>query len=230
MKTVGIIGGVGPETTAEFYLETIFSCYKKNKINRPPILIWSLPLEYKIEEDLIAKAYGEERYIPYLIKAAKRLEFGGADFLVIPSNSLHAYIKDVRKSVNIPVLSILEETINFLKGKKVNEVGIIATFSTIKNKLYEKFLNKENIKQIIPDEKDQLKIGKLINNLVLNRYDDTDRKELIKIIQNLTKKGLKTILLACTDLQLLAPKIDGVGIFDTMKILVDATVNKILEC
>ena len=82
MKTVGIIGGLGPETTSEFYLEIVFGCYQKNKESRPPILIWNVPLEYRIEEDLLKKAIGEERYIPYLTEAAKRLDKGGADFLV----------------------------------------------------------------------------------------------------------------------------------------------------
>ena len=67
MKTVGIIGGLGPETTSEFYLEIVFGCYKKNKENRPPILIWNVPLKYEIEEDLLMKATGEERYAPYPI-------------------------------------------------------------------------------------------------------------------------------------------------------------------
>lgn len=229
MKTVGIIGGLGPETTSEFYLEIIFSCYKKNKVNRPPILIWNVPLEYKVEEDLITKAIGEERYISYLIDAAKRLESGGADFLVMPCNSLHIFIEEIRKSVDIPVLSILEETASFLKNKNINKVGIIATLSTIKNKLYETYLIKNQIKQIIPIKSDQKEIGKLINNLVLNRYDDVDRKKLIKMIENLTKKGLSTVILACTDLQLLTPKIKGIQVFDTMKILADSTVNKLLE-
>ena len=122
MKTIGIIGGLGPETTSEFYLEIVFECYKKNKEQRPPILIWNVPLKYKIEEDLLEKAEGEERYIPYLIEAAKKLEKAGADFLVIPCNSVHAFIKEVRNSVKIPVLSILEETAKFLKNKNISKV------------------------------------------------------------------------------------------------------------
>lgn len=228
MKTVGIIGGLGPETTSEFYLEIIFSCYQKNKINRPPILIWNVPLEYNIEEDLITKAIGGERYLPYLTDAAKRLESGGADFLVMPCNSLHIYIEEIRKSVKIPVLSILEETANFLETKMIKKVGIIATLSTIKNKLYEQFLFKKNISQIIPDNSQQSEIGKLINNLVLKRYDEVDKNKLIRIIQDLAvNKDLSTVILACTDLQLLNPKIEGVQIFDSMKILADVTVETI---
>jgi len=117
MKTAGIIGGLGPETTSQFYLEIIFSCFQTNKTARPPLLIWSIPLEYQIESDLITKAEGEERYIPYLVDAAKRLENGGADFIVIPCNSAHIFIDVVRKAVKIPVLSIVEETTKFLSGK-----------------------------------------------------------------------------------------------------------------
>ena len=122
MKTVGIIGGLGPETTSEFYLDIIFSCYKKTKEARPGIIIASVPLPYQIEEDLITKNIGSERYIPFLVNEAKRLEKAGADFLVMPCNSLHVFIKEIRNAVDIPVLSIVEETVKFLKKNNLNLV------------------------------------------------------------------------------------------------------------
>lgn len=84
MRTVGIIGGLGPETTSEFYLEIIFNCYENNKIQRPPILLLNVSIKYEIENDLLIQSSGEERYIPYLTKAAQILEFAKADFLVMP--------------------------------------------------------------------------------------------------------------------------------------------------
>lgn len=229
MKTVGIIGGLGPETTSEFYLEIIFSCYEKNKNNRPPILLWNVPLSYQIEEDLITKAEGEERYIPYLIDAAQRLEKGGADFIVMPCNSLHAFIEEIRKSVKVPVLSILEETASFLKKQGISEVGILATTTTINRKLYENHLAKIGIKQITPDDFQQAKIGKMINNLVLGRHNNNDRKELLAIIDSFGTKNIKTVILACTDLQLLIPHHDTMKVYDTMKIFIEATVDYILS-
>jgi len=229
MKTVGIIGGLGPETTSEFYLEIVFGCYQKNREMRPPILIWNVPLKYEIEEDLLMKATGEERYIPYLIESAKRLERGGADFLVMPCNSLHIFIEEIRKSVKIPVLSILEETTRFLKSKGISKVGIIATKSALERKLYENALQKEGIKQIKPDDFELAKIGKIINNIVLNRHANKDRYELIKIINNFEKKDVKHVILACTDLQLLIPEHHKLEIYDTMKIFADATVEEILK-
>jgi aspartate/glutamate racemase len=68
MKTVGIIGGLGPETTAEFYLDIVFSCQKKDKTARPAILISSVPLPYQIEEDAIVKNFGIARCLPFLTR------------------------------------------------------------------------------------------------------------------------------------------------------------------
>lgn len=227
MKTVGVIGGVGPETTAEFYLELIFGCYQKDKVNRPPILVWNIPLAYQIEEDLITKSEGEERYIPYLVEAAQLLEKGGADFLVMPCNSLHIFIEEIRESVKIPVLSIVEETAKFLKSNKISSVGILATSTTIKRGLYEKALKTQGIEQLVPDDFQQAKIGKVINNIVLNRHANKDRQEFIKIVDSLNGR-VSDIILACTDLQLLIPSHGAVKIHDTMKIFADATVDKIL--
>lgn len=229
MKTVGIIGGLGPETTSEFYLEIVFGCYQKNKKNRPPILIWNVPLEYEIENDLLEKSTGEERYIPYLIDAAKKLEKGGADFLVMPCNSLHIFIKEIRGAVKIPVLSLIEETTKFLKDKKISKVGVLATSTSLKQKMYENAFKVEGIQQFVPDEFDQAKIGKIINNIVLNRHANKDRKEFLKIVNNLENNKVEDIILACTDLQLLIPHHPKLRIFDTMQIFVDATVREILE-
>jgi aspartate racemase len=229
MKTVGIIGGLGPETTAEFYTDLVFSCQKNNKVNRPPIIISSVPLPYKVEEDAISKNVGIERCLPFLIEEAKRLEKAGADFIVMPCNSLHIFIENIRASVKIPVLSIVEETVKFLKKSKFKRAGIVSTSATIKNKLYEKAFEKNNIEYVTPDEFQQAKMGKMIHNLVIGQQNNKDREELIKIIGDFENKKVDCVILACTDLQLLIPKHDTLKIYDTMKIFADSTVEKILN-
>ena len=229
MKTVGIIGGLGPETTAEFYLDVIFSCQKKSKTSRPAIIIASVPLPYKIEEDLIMKNEGAERCIPFLVNEAKRLEKADADFIVMPCNSLHVFIKEIRDAVDIPVLSIIEETVKFLKKNNLNKVGIVSTSATIKNKLYENAFAKNKIGYETPDDFQQAKMGKFILNLVTGMQNNKDREELIQIIDDFTKKNVDCVVLACTDLQLLIPQHQKLKIFDTMKILADTTVEEILK-
>ncbi len=229
MKTVGIIGGLGPETTSEFYLDVIFSCQKKSKTSRPGIIIASVPLPYKIEEDLITKNRGSERYIPFLVDEAKRLEKAGADFIVMPCNSLHVFIKEIRDAVDIPVLSIVEETVRFLKKNNLNKVGIISTSATIKNKLYENAFRENGIAYVTPDSFQQAKMGKFILNLVTGQQKNRDREELIQIINDFEKKNVDCVALACTDLQLLIPQHPTLKIFDTMKIFADATVEELLK-
>lgn len=224
-KTLGIIGGLGPETTAHFYMEVVFACSRISG-KRPQILISNVAIPLEIEREIITEAKNEKNILPFLIDAAKQLEKGGADFIVIPCNTVHMFIKEVRKAVNIPVLSIIEETSNFLKKEKIKKVGLLATTATIKNKLFDVRLKRGGIKIKTPDDLNQLRMGTIINRLVNNEHSEKDKKELIGIISELK---VKNIILACTDLQILNPKCDGVKIFDTMDILAKATIREQLQ-
>jgi aspartate racemase len=170
-----------------------------------------------------------ERYIPFLTAEAQRLEKAGADFIVMPCNSLHVFIEQIRKSVSVPVLSIVEETVKFLKKENMNKVGIVSTSATIKNKLYEDAFAKSGIEYVVPNELQQARMGKFILNLVVGQQKNRDREELISIINDFENKGLDCVILACTDLQLLIPSHKNLKIFDTMKIFADATVENVLN-
>ncbi|MBI2621513.1 MAG: amino acid racemase [Candidatus Levybacteria bacterium] len=226
MKTLGIIGGLGPETTANFYMEVISSCAKINKKSRPSILITNVPVELEVEEKFIKHSKGKEKYLSWLIESAKVLEKGGADFIVIPCNSVHIFIDEIRKAVNIPVLSIVEETVMFLKRKRAKNVGLLATPFTIKNKLFDSKLKEIGIKVRTPDKKDQDKIGEIINRILQRTHGRKDKKDLEKIIKKLPSDF---ILLACTDLQLLIQKHSKLRVLDTTQILEEATVREILK-
>lgn len=229
MKTVGIIGGLGPETTSKFYLELISLCQKRNDVGRPPVLIFSAPLTYEQERNEILNGVCTEDVKQLLIAAAKRLERGGADFLVMPCNSLHVFIDDIRDSVAIPVLSIVEETVEFLKNEDVSRIGILSTLVTRNNKLFDYHLANQNIKSIAPAGADQQHLNSIILKLIRNDYTNEDRDKFMGIIDNLTKRGVENLLLACTDFQLLGASSPRVKIYDTLEILTRATVKKMLK-
>jgi len=224
MKTVGIIGGLGPETTAKFYLQIISLCSKINKINRPAILISNVPISFELEEKFIKQNRGRKEFLSLLIDSAKNLEKGGADFIVIPCNTAHVFINEIKASVNIPVLSIIDEAVKVLNKRGMKKVGLLATPATIKNKLFDK-----SIDVFLPNKTDQRQMGIIINKLIKNNQTATDKQEIFRIINSVSEKS-DAILLACTDLQLLISekKHNGIEIFDTMKILADATTNKLL--
>ena len=224
MKTVGIIGGLGPETSAEFYLALVFGCAQQYSIHRPKILLWNVPIEYELEESALTRGANVEQYLPLLTDAAKRLELGGADFIVIPCNTVHCHIEAVRQSVRIPVLSVVDAVVDFLQKRKIDHIGLIATGITLKSGFYQNALRAAKINLSLPDDFQQAKLARMIFGLVTNRYANHHRHELLEIIDELDRSGTRTILLACTDLQALIPHHPRIQIFDTMQILAEHTI------
>jgi len=226
-KTAGILGGLGPETTAHFYLEIVALCQQKKIPNRPPLLMWNIPLPYDLEKEFITTGKRIDEYLPFLIEGAKRLEKGGADFIAIPCNSVHILIDEIRKFVQIPILSIIEETAIFLEVENVKKTGVLATTPTVKSRMYDGALQSSGITTFFPETDDQNTLSDLIQQLVQNKDTKESESILPVIMDKFTKQGISTIILACTDLQLIVKDYPAMKIYDTMKILAKATVKNI---
>lgn len=227
MKTIGIIGGYGPETTTEFYLKLI-ALSRKNSKSYPPILIYNPPIPFNLEKAMAGEGKHGAKMLPILINAAKKLENAGANFIVIPCNTIHIFIEDIRKSVNIPVLSIIEETVSEIKKRNIKKVGLLATSLTIQNKLYQSPLKEKNIETAIPWDKDQAKIGKIILRILAGQKLSNDKDLLLSLINGFQKKNAEVVVLACTDLPLLIDqKASSLPIINTLDILANQTFLKI---
>jgi aspartate racemase len=225
MKTVGIIGGLGPETTAHFCLNIIKQCEDMGAPSRPPLLSWNIPLPLEIERDLILHSRGEERYVPLLIEAAQKLERGGADFLVMPCNSLHIFVEQIGDSVSIPVLSIIEVACEHLGSQGIQRVGVLATATTVQSGMFQKALRLRGIEAVLPSISDQEMLAKIILNIIEGKSTQADERELEGMSMRI---GVQTMLLACTDLQLLMQEKEGVEIIDTMHLLAGAASKESL--
>lgn len=125
-KTIGILGGMGPAATANLYNQiiSIFQNRFDAKYDKdfPEIVIISLPIP-----DLVEKIENEQRTVEMLINAAKRLEKAGCSFISIPCNTVHVYLDNLKKSVKIPVLSIIEEVSNLCKKNNFLNVGLLSS-------------------------------------------------------------------------------------------------------
>lgn len=227
MNKVGIIGGFGPKTTSEFMLMVISMWKRKKPGTRPELLIWNSDMDEVVEEQFIERNKNHKQMSAQLIKGAKLLEKSGSDFLVLPCNSLHVFINELRKSVKIPVLSILEITATHLVKNKISNIGLIGTEVTLRSKLFSDLLSQNNINITVPERRDQVKINNLITNLVLDKK--TSNNDFKKSIFNLKRRGVNNILLACTDLQLIQPHNLKAGFIDTLHLLAQATVDTMLE-
>lgn len=228
MKTLGIIGGVGPETTSKVY-QSVTSFFRENKIkNYPSIVIYNLPFPFTIENEAIVKSKNSHKMLPYLISGAKVLEKAGASFGVLPCNTLHKFMKEIRASVKIPFLNIVEETVSILKKKKISSVGILATGSTVSEKLYDHLLKKNKINPLYPTKAEQNKLNKIILGLLRKKKPQKHIKIIESICKSLQNRGAKVILLACTDLQLIKIK-SRLPILDTLEILIQASLRELVN-
>ncbi len=229
MKTIGILGGVGPDTTAKIYLSVVKQI-KKEKGKYPPIVIYNLPFPSSIEEDVIIKGKNVSKMLPYLIDGTKVLEKSGADFGILPCNTLHTYIEQIRAKTRIPFLSILEETVRCVIEKKMNTVGILATETTINTNIYQNAFERSDVKLVRPTVGEQRVINAIIVEILNGIKNRTQRERLFNICNALKQRGAEAILLACTDLQLiLSGNYQGLLIIDTTEVLIDSSVRIILK-
>ncbi len=226
-KTLGVLGGLGPETTSHFNLEVTnkYKAYDASK--RPQILSWYTGMDHQLEEDFVERGLRGEEYIPYLVDGARRLEAGGADFIAIPCNTVHVFIDDIRSSVSIPVLSIIEESEKYLQEHNINAVGILATPVTVSSRLYHERLEENGIEVVNPTNQEQEVLGQIISRLVNSKATESDREFVEGVINNLLKTQVSDILLACTDFQLIIKKREN--IHDTMDILAQSAAQKLAE-
>lgn len=228
-KTIGILGGMGPHSSADFYLDVIDE-YLKYENTRPSILLWNVPLNLEKEERFIENGEFKDYYLEKLIDGARHLKEGKADFVAIPCNTVHIFFGELERGVDIRFLSIIKETTDYLVKNNVNKILLLATSTTIKSKLYSNALEEAGIEVFIPDEEDQVKVDNTIVHLVNNQKTIDDKQAMDEIINKFKAKGGAHLLLACTDLQMMIEQENyQIKIYDTMKILVSATVEEAIR-
>ncbi len=226
-KALGVIGGFGPESTADFYLKLIEKSLKKGD-QYSEIFIYNTPITFKIEKKFIKDNTGKSDYIKYIRSGIKQLEkIDTIKYYVIPCNSLHVFLDDIKKTTKKPFINIVDESVSFLKKQGFKKVGILSTKATLESEIYQKTLSNNNIKLISPTKLEQQKISNIILNILGNKKTIQDKKILLSIIKNFKKKQCDCVLLACTDLEILLQeelsKKDYV--FDTLEILVKSTFD-----
>jgi len=225
MKTIGLVGGMSWESTLEYYRiinETVKE--KLNKLHSAKIIMYSVDFE---EIELLQHKGKWDELTSLMIEIAQRLEKAGADFIVICTNTMHKVAEDMEKSVEIPLLHIVDVTAEKIKAKGINKVGLLGTRFTMEDNFYRDRLRKHGIKAIIPSEKEREMIHSIIyNELCLGVIKESSREKFKKIIKNLAKRGAEGVILGCTEIPLLIKQEDvDLPLFDTTEIHAKASVD-----
>jgi aspartate racemase len=226
-KTIGVLGGMGPESTALFYQQVIQQCRKQYGARYdqdfPRIVIYNLPIP-----NIFEKVEAPGKLSQQLVEAAKKLQSIGADFIVMPCNTVHYFYDNIKNNLSIPVLSIVEETANKVKSRGCKQIGILGTTTTIESGIYNKDLKKWDITILFP--KQQNEVTTIIDHILTGKKSGEDKSKLKQIIGKLKQDGAEGVILGCTEFPLLLQQEEmNIEIFDTLNILAESTVRYVVE-
>lgn len=166
-----------------------------------------------------------------LINAAKRLEKGGADFLVLCANTAHTMTDEIQDNIKIPVLHIADATAEKIKIAKIKNVGLLGTKFTMEEDFYRQRLEeKHGLRVIVPPKKEREIVNTEINNLCLGKTNSRAKQQFRDIINNLVRNGADAVILGCTEIPLLIQQKDvKVPLFDTMRIHAESAAEYSLK-
>ena len=221
-KTIGIIGGMGPMATADLFTKLIQMTDAACDAEHIHILIDNNP---KTPDRTSAILRGTESPLPYLIQSANRLQIAGADFLLIPCITSHHFIQELSAQIEIPILSIIEETAKYLQSKSFKKIVLLATDGTCQSGVFDKVFTKYGIEICYPCETAQKALMDVIYKGVKAGSASWDMTALNTEIEGLLRVGAEAVVLGCTELPLAAKMYGIVGtLIDPTDILARAAI------
>jgi aspartate racemase len=230
MKTIGLIGGMSWESSAEYY-RIINQAVKERLGGHHSARLVMYSVDFEEIEELQHRDRWEE-LTQLMIEAARRVERGGADLLLICTNTMHKMAGEVEESISIPLLHIADATAEEIKKQGFDRVGLLGTRFTMEQDFYKGRLKDEHgIDVLIPGEEDREAIHAIIyDELCHGIVDLSSRDTFMRVIGNLVSEGAQGIVLGCTEIPLLVKKEDAeVPIFDTAEIHARAAVDYALK-
>jgi aspartate racemase len=228
-KRIGIIGGLSPESTVEYYLYLTHTYTQRfGNSAYPEVLIYSVSFQSYADWpaqgrwDLVAHGLSE---------AACKLEAAGADFIVISANTMHMVVDEVRQAVHVPVLSLLDVVSEAVAGRGFKTVGLLGTRYTMEQAFFPKALASRGIQTLVPDAEERQYInGVIYNELVKGQFKPEARQGFVKIIQRLAQRGAEGVILGCTEIPLLVSEADaGLPLFNTTTLHAEAALQYALR-
>lgn len=226
MKTIGLVGGMSWESSLEYY--RIINEAVKEKLggfHSAKCIMYSVDFE-EIEKLQHQGKWDEATNL--MIDAARRVEKGGADFVVICTNTMHKMADDVQESINISLLHIADVTAEEIIKRGLKKVGLLGTRFTMEEDFYKgRLLEKHGLEIIIPNEEERQTIHSILySELVMGEIKRISKETFQTIIQNLEARGAEGVILGCTEIPLLVKQEDyEIPLFDTTTIHARAAVD-----
>ena len=224
MKTIGLLGGMSWESTAWYYRHLNESVKTAlGGLHSAKCMLYSLDFAEVVAMQEAGQwdAAGE-----LLANAAKTLEAGGSDAILICTNTMHVVHPEVQRAVTVPVIHIIDETAAEAKRRSVRTVGLLGTRYTMEHPFYRDRLSALGVEAIVPEEAERSRIHEIIfGELCQGERNPSSKTEALRIVERLRDRGADGIVLGCTELPLLLqPEDSELPLLDTTLIHAKAAV------
>ena len=229
MKTIGLIGGMSWESSIEYYRitnETVRA--KLGGLHSAKCIMYSV--DFAEIEALQHQARWEEA-TELMIAAAQSVEKGGADFVVICTNTMHKLADEVQRHIQIPILHIADATAEKIQAQGLKTVGLLGTKFTMEEDFYKgRLTQKYGLEVMIPIAEERELVHRVIfDELCLGKVKQSSKAQYVSIMERLANDGAEGIILGCTEIGLLVQQEDSpVPLFDTTTIHALAAVERAL--
>ena len=230
MKTIGLLGGMTWESTLEYY-RIINERVNQRLGGVHSAKCLMLSVDFAEIEELQTGGRWEEA-TRAMVEAAQTLEHGGADFIVICTNTMHKMADAVAAGVRIPLLHIADAAAQSIYQQGLTKIGLLGTRFTMEEDFYKhRLTEKFGLEVIVPEKDDRAVINRVIyEELGIGRFLPESKAEYLRIIASLAARGAQGIILGCTEIGLLVKQADcAVPLFDTTIIHAEAAVDYALK-
>jgi aspartate racemase len=229
-KVIGLLGGMSWESSAEYY--RIINQRVRDRLgalHSARCLMWSFDFA---EVEALQHAGRWADATALMIDAARRLERGGADLLVICTNTMHRMADEVEAATGLPLLHIADPTALRIKAHGLRRVGLLGTAFTMEQAFYKgRLTERHGLEVLVPNETDRATVHRIIyEELVQGRIEPASRAAYRQVIARLVQDDAEAVILGCTEIMLLVrPEDSAVPLFDTTTIHAEAAVDLALD-
>lgn len=223
-KTLGVLGGMGPLATVKLFEKIVLTTEAKSDQEHLHVIIDN---NTNITDRTTYILRGIDNPIDELINSAKKLQDMGADFIIMPCNTAHYFIEEIRKNIKIPFISMIEETAKYIieNYPGTTNLGLLATEGTYNSRVYNNVFDSYGLNLFIPSEINQGRLMNFIYDIKKGIYD-LNLKNFEEPVNELTSKGADLFILGCTELSVAYDLYNFEGAFlDAMDVLVRKSIE-----
>jgi len=204
LKTIGVLGGMGPEATAYFFGELIRATKSASDQDHVPVVLYSLP---QVPDRTEAILHGGPSPLPFLRRGLRALQRAGADFAVMPCITAHFFLSKLAACSPLPILDLLEESLNAVKRLRPvpATIGLIATDGTVRSGLVSRLFEPAGIAVIVPSARDQSRIMTAIcgrEGIKAGVTGGRPRDTILQVARELARRGAGAVMAGCTEVPL----------------------------